>query len=66
MSRIGKLPIEIPDGVDVQIDAGMARVKGPRGELHQRVSTELQFDREDSRLLVSDPPTVKITARCTG
>ena len=38
MSRIGRLPIQIPDGVDVQIDAGLVRVKGPKGELEQAVS----------------------------
>ena len=38
MSRIGRLPIQIPDGVDVQIDTGLVRVKGPKGELQQTVS----------------------------
>jgi large subunit ribosomal protein L6 len=55
MSRIGKLPIEIPAGVDVQIDTGLVRVKGPKGELSQAVSRDLSFEREDSRLLVKRP-----------
>ena len=55
MSRIGKLPIEIPSGVDVQIEPGQVRVKGPKGELSQAVSRELSFEREDSRLLVKRP-----------
>jgi large subunit ribosomal protein L6 len=55
MSRIGKLPIEIPSGVDVQIDTGMVRVKGPKGELSQAVSRDLSFEREDSKLLVKRP-----------
>lgn len=55
MSRIGKLPIEIPDGVDVEIKDGLAHVKGPRGELQQRVSTDLRFEREDSKLTVKRP-----------
>jgi large subunit ribosomal protein L6 len=55
MSRIGKLPIEIPDGVDVDIDAGVARVKGPRGELRQRISPDMQFEREDATLSVKRP-----------
>ena len=55
MSRIGKLPIEIPSGVDVQIDAGLVRVKGPKGELEQRVSRDLKFEREDARLVVKRP-----------
>jgi large subunit ribosomal protein L6 len=52
VSRIGKLPIEIPAGVDVQIEAGVVRVKGPKGELQQKVSQDLTFEREDSKLLV--------------
>lgn len=55
MSRIGKLPIEIPSGVDIQIESGLVRVKGPRGELSQTVSRELTFEREDGRLLVKRP-----------
>jgi large subunit ribosomal protein L6 len=55
MSRIGKLPIEIPGGVDVQVEAGVVRVKGPRGELTQRVSPALLIEREDSTLLVKRP-----------
>ena len=55
MSRIGKLPIEIPSGVDVQIDSGLVRVKGPKGELSQAVSRDLSFEREDSKLLVKRP-----------
>ena len=55
MSRIGKLPIEIPSGVDVQIETGVVKVKGPKGELSQTVSRDLRFEREDSRLLVKRP-----------
>jgi large subunit ribosomal protein L6 len=55
MSRIGKLPIVIPEGVDVQVEAGVVRVKGPRGELTQRVSPALLIEREDSTLLVKRP-----------
>jgi large subunit ribosomal protein L6 len=55
MSRIGKLPIEIPSGVDVQIEPGLVRVKGPKGELSQRVSPDLAFERDDSQLLVKRP-----------
>ena len=55
MSRIGKLPIEIPASVDVQLERGRVRVKGPKGELEQRVSPELMLEREDSRLVVKRP-----------
>jgi large subunit ribosomal protein L6 len=55
VSRIGKLPIQIPDGVDVQIGTGVVRVKGPKGELSQVVSHDLSFEREDSTLIVKRP-----------
>jgi large subunit ribosomal protein L6 len=55
MSRIGRLPIEIPSGVDVQVEAGLVRVKGPKGELSQRVSRDIAFERDDSKLLVKRP-----------
>jgi large subunit ribosomal protein L6 len=55
MSRIGKLPIQIPDSVDVEIGDGIVRVKGPKGELSQAVSRDLSFEREDSTLVVKRP-----------
>jgi large subunit ribosomal protein L6 len=55
VSRIGKLPITIPDGVDVQIGDGIVHVKGPKGELSQAVSRDLTFEREDSTLVVRRP-----------
>jgi large subunit ribosomal protein L6 len=55
MSRIGRLPIQVPDTVDVQIGDGLVTVKGPKGELQQAVSRDMSFEREDSRLLVKRP-----------
>jgi large subunit ribosomal protein L6 len=55
VSRIGRLPITIPDGVDVQIEPGQVRVKGPKGQLEQNVSPDMAFDREDGRLVVKRP-----------
>ena len=55
MSRIGRLPIPIPDTVEVQIDEGLVVVRGPRGELQQSVSRDMSFEREDSQLLVKRP-----------
>jgi large subunit ribosomal protein L6 len=55
MSRIGRLPIEIPSGVDVQVERGHVRVKGPKGELEQHVSPDLTIEREDSTLRVKRP-----------
>jgi large subunit ribosomal protein L6 len=55
MSRIGKAPIEIPGGVDVRVEEGNVTVKGPRGELSQRVSTDMRVVLEDGVLRVERP-----------
>jgi len=55
MSRIGRLPITIPAGVDVAVEDTLVRVKGPKGELSQAVSRDLSIEREDSTLLVKRP-----------
>ena len=41
MSRIGKLPISIPAGVTVTLDNGVVNVKGPKGELSQKVDPSI-------------------------
>ena len=41
MSRIGRKPIPIPDGVAVEVKPGLVSVKGPKGELTQPVSPEM-------------------------
>ncbi len=46
MSRIGKLPVAVPAGVDVKVESGEVMVKGPKGELRQRILV----DRVDVRL----------------
>ena len=56
MSRIGKQPIEIPSGVDVTVgEDAVVVVKGPRGELTQRVHPEMRLVREEDVLRVERP-----------
>ena len=55
MSRIGKKPIEIPDGVTVDVKPGLVSVKGPKGELSQAIRPEMKVEQEDSTLTVSRP-----------
>src|SRR5215218_2293056 len=55
MSRIGKKPIAIPDGVTVEIKPGRVSVKGPRGELSQTVSPDMKVTEADGTLTVSRP-----------
>jgi len=56
MSRIGRQPIEIPSGVDVDItEDSLVTVKGPRGTLTQRVHPEMKVLREDGTVRVERP-----------
>ena len=56
MSRIGRRPIAIPAGVDLEIDESNAvRVKGPRGELSAAFDRDMRLTREDGTLLVERP-----------
>jgi large subunit ribosomal protein L6 len=55
MSRIGKQPIPVPDGVDVSIDAGLVKVKGPKGELEHEVARDMEVRTEDGQIVVARP-----------
>jgi large subunit ribosomal protein L6 len=55
MSRIGRQPIAIPDGVDVDVKPGTVKVKGPKGELTQVVSPEMKVAVDDGTLTVERP-----------
>jgi large subunit ribosomal protein L6 len=55
MSRIGNKPIEIPSGVTVDVGASEVTVKGPKGELSQRVSPAMEIKIEDDVLTVARP-----------
>lgn len=52
MSRIGFAPIQVPSGVQVAINDSTVSVKGPKGELSQRVVGELEVVQQDSTLEV--------------
>jgi large subunit ribosomal protein L6 len=52
MSRIGKLPVAVPNGVNVNIADGEVQVKGPKGELRQRVLQHVSVKLEDGRVVV--------------
>lgn len=56
MSRIGKLPISVPAGVDVTIDGRTVQVKGPKGTLSHTVAAPIEIARdEDGTLRVTRP-----------
>ncbi|HVM23921.1 MAG TPA: 50S ribosomal protein L6 [Candidatus Limnocylindrales bacterium] len=55
MSRIGRMPIPLPDGVEVTQDGSTVRVKGPLGTLERTVHPEMKVEREDGTLRVVRP-----------
>jgi large subunit ribosomal protein L6 len=55
MSRIGKKPIQVPEGVTVDVKPGHVTVKGPKGELSQDVSPEMKVSQDDGVLSVERP-----------
>jgi large subunit ribosomal protein L6 len=59
MSRIGRLPIAVPSGVDVTIDGRRVTVKGPKGELSRELHPDISVEREDGNLVVSRPTEQK-------
>lgn len=59
MSRIGKQPIEITDGVNVQQQGREITIKGPKGELKRTVRPEIKIEIKDNQILVSPLITSK-------
>ena len=55
MSRIGRLPIDIPAGVTVSVDGQDVAVKGPKGELKLTVAKPIEVKVEENQVLVSRP-----------
>jgi large subunit ribosomal protein L6 len=55
VSRIGKQPIPVPDGVEITIEPELVRVKGPKGELAERVSREIAVEQSNGELIVTRP-----------
>jgi large subunit ribosomal protein L6 len=53
MSRIGKQPIAVPDGVEITIEPELVKVKGPKGELEERVSREIGVAQENGEVVVT-------------
>lgn len=55
MSRIGRMPITVPAGVDVKVADNLVTVKGPKGELSQQFSKELGIEFNDGVITVTRP-----------
>lgn len=53
MSRLGKLPIELISGVEAKLDQGVLTVKGPKGQLQQKIHDSVKLDITDKQIIVS-------------
>ncbi|QCB92919.1 50S ribosomal protein L6 [Cellulomonas shaoxiangyii] len=56
MSRIGRIPVPVPSGVDVTIDGQLVTVQGPKGTLTHTIPAPLAVDRDDAGALVVTRP----------
>jgi large subunit ribosomal protein L6 len=55
MSRIGKMPVPVPSGVDVKIDGANVTIKGPKGSLEHVIPAPITVAQADNELVVSRP-----------
>jgi large subunit ribosomal protein L6 len=66
MSRIGRLPITVPSGVDVTIDGRTVTVTGPKGSLSRSLHPDMTVSREDGTLVVTRPTEQKTHKQLHG
>ena len=66
MSRIGRLPIPVPSGVDVTIEGRNVTVTGPRGSLSRALHPDMTVSREEATLVVTRPTEQKTHKQLHG
>ncbi len=66
MSRIGKQPIEVPNGVTVEIQGQKVTVKGPKGELIREIHPNMKAELQENLLIVSRPNEQKMNRALHG
>ena len=66
MSRIGRLPIAVPAGVDVTIDGRSITVQGPKGTLHRDLHPDMLVAREGDSIVVTRPSEQKVHKQLHG
>lgn len=59
MSRIGRMPIDVPQGVDVKFDGNVVTVKGPNGQLTRELHKDMIIEMENNQILVKRPTEEK-------
>jgi large subunit ribosomal protein L6 len=66
MSRIGRLPIPVPSGVDVTINGRILTVTGPKGQLTRELHPDMTVKREEENLVVTRPTEQKTHKQLHG
>ena len=66
MSRIGRLPITVPAGVDITLDGRVITVKGPKGSLTRQLPPRMAIEREGDVLTVVRPTEQKLDKSLHG
>ena len=66
MSRIGRLPIAVPSGVEVAIDGARVTVTGPKGTLSRELHADMLLSREDGNFVVARPTEQKMHKQLHG
>jgi len=66
MSRIGKMPVEIPDGVNVEIGGKIIKISGPKGELEREIPREVRVKEENGEVIVEPKGKSKLARSLHG
>lgn len=66
MSRIGKKPVVIPKGVTVNAEGKILKIKGPKGELQQKVHNNIKVDVSNGEIVITRPDDTKLNKSLHG
>lgn len=66
MSRIGKKPIAIPEGVNLEINGEEIKVKGPKGELNLKINPKIRLKKEENQVIIERMGEDKLTRSLHG
>ena len=66
MSRIGRLPISVPAGVEVKVDGNLVTVKGPKGELSHKIASPITVALNENEIVVSRPNDERLSRSLHG
>ena len=64
MSRIGRLPVDVPSGVQVNVQGSDIHVKGPKGELKRTFSSLVDIAMEDGQVVITRKSDHQLNVQC--